>query len=75
MKNTKLKHQEAIKQGEEEIQICAHELLAWVESVSKYQEFVRSKISDMKSDLWKTAGDISEAYKNSLPAELGTVLR
>ncbi|XP_022149315.1 kinetochore protein NDC80 homolog [Momordica charantia] len=73
LKNAKLKHQEAVKQSEEEIQICARELLAWVDSVSKYQESVRSKISDMKSNLSKTAIGISEAYKNSLPAEMGTV--
>ncbi|KAG6576966.1 Kinetochore protein NDC80-like protein, partial [Cucurbita argyrosperma subsp. argyrosperma] len=73
LKNAKVKHEEAIKQGEEEILICARELVACVDSVSQYKEFVRSKISDMRSNLSKTAVGISEAYKNSLPAELGTV--
>ncbi|XP_038884546.1 kinetochore protein NDC80 homolog [Benincasa hispida] len=68
LKNAKLKHEEAIKQGEEEIQICARELVSCVDSVSEYKEFVSFKISDMKSYLSNIAVGISEAYKNSLPA-------
>ncbi|CAK9318086.1 unnamed protein product [Citrullus colocynthis] len=72
MKNAKLAHQEAIKQGEEEIQMCARELVSCVDSVSQYKAFVRSKILDMKSCLSNAAAGISEAFKSSMPAEQGT---
>ena len=38
VKTSKLKLQEAMKQRDEEIQICAWELYALVVSVSKYKE-------------------------------------
>lgn len=72
VKNAKLAHQEAIKQGEEEIQMCARELVSCVDSVSQYKAFVRSKILDMKSCLSNAAAGISEAFKSSMPAEQGT---
>ncbi|KAL0557429.1 hypothetical protein IC582_005967 [Cucumis melo] len=70
LKNANLKHQEAIKQGQEEIQMCAREIVSCVDYVSQYKEFIGSKISDMKSYLSNTAVGISEAYKNSSPALL-----
>lgn len=74
MKTSKLKLQEAIKQNEEEIQICAWELYALVDSVSKYKEHMASKISEMKSNLSETAGAVSDSYKGSLPAQFGIAL-
>ncbi|XP_031739032.1 kinetochore protein NDC80 homolog isoform X2 [Cucumis sativus] len=69
LKNAKLAHQEAIKQGEEEIHMCARELLSCLDSVSQYKAVVSCKISDMESCLSKAAAGISEAFKNSMPAE------
>ncbi|RVW75590.1 hypothetical protein CK203_059068 [Vitis vinifera] len=56
LETSKLKLQEAIKQNEEEIQMCAWELYALVDSVSKYKEHMASKISEMKCNLSETAG-------------------
>ncbi|RVW81046.1 hypothetical protein CK203_045372 [Vitis vinifera] len=66
--------EEAIKQNEEEIQICAWELYALVDSVSKYKEHMASKISEMKSNLSETAGAVSDSYKGSLSAQFGITL-
>ncbi|RVW66674.1 hypothetical protein CK203_065218 [Vitis vinifera] len=66
--------EEAIKQNEEEIQICAWELYALVDSVSKYKEHMASKISEMKSNLSETAGAVSDSYKGSLSAQFGIAL-
>ncbi|KAJ8754952.1 hypothetical protein K2173_015464 [Erythroxylum novogranatense] len=51
VKDSELKLQEAIKQGEEEIQMQAQELFKLVDSVSKYKEHVESKIVEIKSRL------------------------
>lgn len=66
-----MKLQEAIKQSDEEIQICAWELYALVDSVSKYKEYMASKISEMRSNLSETAAAVSDSYKASLPAQFG----
>ncbi|KAK9286432.1 hypothetical protein L1049_014829 [Liquidambar formosana] len=73
LKTSKINLQETIKQCEEEIQMCACELFALVDSVSKYKENMASAISEMKSNLTETAGAVSDAYKGSLPAQFGMV--
>ncbi|PKI46008.1 hypothetical protein CRG98_033648 [Punica granatum] len=70
LKASELKLQDAIKESEEETQRCALELLAMVDSVSEYKEYVEGKISEMKQSLTDTAKSVSEAYKASLPALL-----
>ncbi|KAI9176422.1 hypothetical protein LWI28_002577 [Acer negundo] len=69
LKVAEVKLQETVRQIEEETQIRASELLAIVDSVSKHKEYMESKISEMKSSLSETALSVSEAYKNSLPAQ------
>ncbi|XWS55201.1 hypothetical protein CRYUN_Cryun10bG0154300 [Craigia yunnanensis] len=69
LKASQLRLQEAIQQSEEEIQMHAHELFMVVDSVSKYKEHVESKISEMRVSLSETAATISDAYKDSLPAQ------
>ncbi|TXG53887.1 hypothetical protein EZV62_019143 [Acer yangbiense] len=69
LKAAEVKLQEAVRQIEEETQIRASELLAIVDSVSKHKEYMESKISEMKGSLSETGLAISEAYKNSLPAQ------
>lgn len=71
LKTSKWRLQEAIKQSEEEIQMCARELFTLVDFVSKYKESVESRISEMKSNLTETAAAVSDAYKSSLPAQFG----
>ncbi|KAJ7946657.1 kinetochore protein NDC80-like [Quillaja saponaria] len=73
LKASKLKLQEAIKQTDEETQMHARELFILVDSVSKYKEYMESKISEMKNDLAKTAAAVSDAYKGSLPARFNVV--
>lgn len=69
LKASESKFQEAIRQCEEEIQIRALDLFALVDSVSKYKERMESKISKMNKGISETALTVSEAYKNSLPAQ------
>ncbi|XP_031265420.1 kinetochore protein NDC80 homolog [Pistacia vera] len=71
LKVSELKLQEAIRRSEEEIQTRACELFALVDSVSKYKEYMESKILEMKSSLSETALTVSEAYKNSFPPQFG----
>ncbi|XAR53113.1 hypothetical protein NMG60_11021525 [Bertholletia excelsa] len=73
LKATKLKLQEAIKQEEEETQMCAHELLALVDSVSKYKEYMASKVSEMKIALSETAGFLTNLHKGSLAEQLDNI--
>ncbi|MED6157428.1 hypothetical protein PIB30_023000 [Stylosanthes scabra] len=74
LKAAKLNLQEAIKQSEDEIQMHARELLKLVDSVSKYKEYISSKISEMNRDLSETANTVSEAYKGSFPAQFRNIL-
>ncbi|KAI3924749.1 hypothetical protein MKW92_028405 [Papaver armeniacum] len=67
-----LKLEETIKQQEEEIQACARELLALVDSVSKYKESMESIISEMKTGLSETAEAVETSFRGSLPANFDT---
>ncbi|KAM4098165.1 hypothetical protein ACJW30_07G056200 [Castanea mollissima] len=70
LKTSEWRLQEAVRQSEEEIQMSARELFSLVDFVSKYKEYVESRISEMKSNLSETVVAVSDAYKNSLPAHL-----
>lgn len=59
VKTSQLQLQETIKQSEEEIQMRAGELFKLVDSVSKFKEYVGSKISEMRRDLSETAAAVS----------------
>ncbi|KAI7991973.1 hypothetical protein LOK49_LG12G00209 [Camellia lanceoleosa] len=67
------KLQEAIIQDEEETQMCAQELFQLVDSVSKYKEYMASKILEMKSALSETVESVSDMYKGSLKAQFDTI--
>ncbi|KAF5731973.1 kinetochore protein ndc80 [Tripterygium wilfordii] len=69
-KASKTKLEETTKQVEEEIQKRAGELFALVDSVSKYKEYVESKISEMKNSLSETAVAVSDTCKASMAAQL-----
>ncbi|XP_026379866.1 kinetochore protein NDC80 homolog [Papaver somniferum] len=72
VKLSNLKLEETIKQQEEEIQACARELLALVDSVSKYKESMESIISEMKTGLSETAEAVETSFRGSLPANFDT---
>lgn len=74
LKTSELRLQEAIRQSEDDIQMRACELFALVDSISKYKEYIESKILEMKSNLSKAAVAVSDTYKGSLPAQIGSVL-
>ncbi|CAI9263116.1 unnamed protein product [Lactuca saligna] len=65
-KNSKAKLQETMKRNEEEIQKCAHELLASIDSISKYKESMLSTISQIKNQVSETALAIAHIHKASL---------
>lgn len=72
LKNRELSLQDVVRQNDEKTQTCACELLALIDSVSKYKEHMESTISGMKATLSDTAGAIAETHKASLSAKLGT---
>ncbi|XP_021747496.1 kinetochore protein ndc80-like [Chenopodium quinoa] len=65
LKAAELKLQEETRQSEKEIQLCAYELFALIDSVSRCKEYTEKKISDMKRGLSETAEFISNVYKNT----------
>ncbi|CAK7357005.1 unnamed protein product [Dovyalis caffra] len=71
LKSSEQKLQEAIKTSEEEIQVQVVELLALVDSISKYKEQMESKILEAKSKLCETVVAVSNVYKGSLSAQFG----
>lgn len=66
MKNSKAKLQETMKRNEEKIQKCAHELLASIDSISKYKESMLSTISQIKNQVLETTLAITHIHKASL---------
>ncbi|GJT72897.1 kinetochore protein NDC80 [Tanacetum coccineum] len=71
LENAKEALQETILQSKEEVQMRAHELLALIDSVSKYKEFTVSKISQMKDIVLETALAIAQAHSDSLAPSFG----
>ncbi|KAM5585042.1 hypothetical protein ABKV19_004434, partial [Rosa sericea] len=69
LKTSKLKLREVTKQTEEETQKCACELIAIIDSVSKYKEHVQSKITEMNQDVSDTAAMLSDIHKGSLQSQ------
>ncbi|CAN4108057.1 unnamed protein product [Withania somnifera] len=67
LKTSNAKLQETVAQTEEEVQICARELFAVVDNVSKYKEHISSKVSLMKNDLAETPRAIADMHKAGLP--------
>ncbi|XP_009786900.1 kinetochore protein NDC80 homolog [Nicotiana sylvestris] len=72
LKASNAKLQEIIAQTEEEVQTCALELFAVVDTVSKYKEFVTSKIATMKNALAETAGAVADMHKAGLPGSVAS---
>ncbi|KAL8222722.1 hypothetical protein R6Q57_020121 [Mikania cordata] len=71
VESSKTKLLETITQCEEEVGMCAHELLALIDSVSKYKEFTGSKISEMNDAVSETATAIAQVHKGALTSCLG----
>ena len=73
MKNAKAALQEATVRSEEKVQMCTYQLLALIDSVSKYKEFTASKISQMKDIVSETAAAIAQVHNDSLASSIGTL--
>lgn len=73
MKNAKAALQETTVRSEEKVQMCAYQLLALIDSVSKYKEFTASKISQMKDIVSETAAAIAQVHNDSLASSIGTL--
>lgn len=68
---SKVKLQDVTMQTDGEVQLCARELFMLIDSVSKYKEYMASKIAEMKSELLVTVGAMAEMHKTSFSAKLG----
>lgn len=72
--NAKASLQEATVRGEKEVQMCTYQLLALIDSISKYKEFTTSKISQVKNVVSETAAAITQVHNDSLASSsIGTL--
>ncbi|XP_047341937.1 kinetochore protein NDC80 homolog [Impatiens glandulifera] len=73
LNNSKLELQKTVSEDEEETQMCARELFAVVDSVSKYKENVASKINEMETKLSETVNAISDMHRSSYYAQFDNI--
>ncbi|EHA8590264.1 kinetochore protein NDC80 [Cocos nucifera] len=59
LKNSEQELGDAIRESDEEVQMCAHEILTLIDAVSEYKESMESTISWMKTDLSEVADAVS----------------
>ncbi|MFS7917794.1 putative kinetochore protein Ndc80 [Helianthus anomalus] len=72
LQSSKAKLQETTTQCEEEVQLCANELFALIDSVSKYKEFTTCKLSEINNAVSETAAAIAQVHKDALTSYLAT---
>lgn len=68
---SKAKWHEVTAQTEEEVKLCSGEMFALIDSVSKYKEYMASKITQMKNELIETASNIADIHRGALQAHSG----
>ncbi|VFQ88854.1 unnamed protein product [Cuscuta campestris] len=73
VKASSAKLQEVITQSEREVQLCARELFARVDSISKHKEYISAKAAAMKNNLFETASTIADIHRGVLPAPDGHI--
>ncbi|CAL9246379.1 unnamed protein product [Arabidopsis halleri] len=71
LKASEVRLQEAEKQSEEEVQACAAQLFALIDSISKQKEYMDLKILEIKTGVADTASAVSEIYKANFKKHLG----
>ncbi|KAG7565682.1 Kinetochore protein Ndc80 [Arabidopsis suecica] len=71
LKASEIRLQEAVKQSEEEVQACAAQLFALIDSISKQKEYMDLKILEIKTGVADTASAVSEIYKANFKKHLG----
>ena len=57
--NSEQSLQDALRETDEETQMCARELLQLIDSISVYKEFVEASTAGMKKDLYECVDDIA----------------
>ncbi|CAA7395187.1 unnamed protein product [Spirodela intermedia] len=70
LKDSELKLQKSIRESDEEIQMCASELVALIDAVSEYKECMESLVGEIQADLSETTQAIVDAHKAFLSARL-----
>ena len=51
--------QAALRETDEETQMCARELLNLIDSIAEYKEFVERSTAEMKKELYECVDDIA----------------
>ncbi|XP_037436883.1 kinetochore protein NDC80 homolog [Triticum dicoccoides] len=59
LKNSEEGLQAALRETDEETQMCARELLKLIDSIAEYKEFVEQSTAEMKKDLYECVDDIA----------------
>ncbi|XP_037436943.1 kinetochore protein NDC80 homolog [Triticum dicoccoides] len=59
LKNSEEGLQAALRETDEETQMCARELLKLIDSIAEYKEFVEQSTAEMKKELYECADDIA----------------
>lgn len=72
LKVEELKYRETVKQTDEEVQLCANELLATIDSISKFKQRMDARSAEMKMELAETAEFVSNIYKSTISLSLST---
>lgn len=59
-----------MRESDEEIQMCASELVALIDAVSEYKECMESLVGEIQADLSETTQAVVDAHKAFLSARL-----
>ncbi|XP_010554441.1 PREDICTED: kinetochore protein NDC80 homolog [Tarenaya hassleriana] len=70
LKASELRLQEAVQKSEEEVQACAAQLFALIDSVSKQKEYMDTQISKIRNGVAEVATTVSDVYKGSFKMHL-----
>lgn len=70
MQSSEQKLQDAIRETDQETQMCAGELLALIDAVSEYKEFTESLTSRMKANVMELLKFVGDAEASAVSAKL-----
>ncbi|XP_076947480.1 kinetochore protein NDC80 homolog [Bidens hawaiensis] len=71
VESSKAKLHETTMQCEKEVEMCARELLALIDMVSKHKEFTSCKISEMNNAVSETVAAVAQVHKDASTSSLG----
>lgn len=70
MQSSERKLQDAIKETDEETQLCAGELLTVIDAVTSYKEFIESLTSCLRTDVIELVKSVGESKASAVSAKL-----